>query len=82
MKFNHIYDTSNFYIVISNIHLNCGWEVWGMKDKDFTANNEIISCWIKRALSYLVKAFIVFVVAFIVFTIMRMETLLTCICLE
>lgn len=48
-----------------------------MKDWDFTADNEIISCWIKRALSYLVKAGIVFVVAFIVFTIMTIETILT-----
>ena len=48
-----------------------------MKDGDFTVNNEIISCWIKGALSYLVKAGIVFVVAFIVFTIMTTETILT-----
>lgn len=51
--------------------------MWGTKDGDFTADNEIISCWIKRALSYLVKAGIVFVVAFIVLTIMTMETILT-----
>lgn len=48
-----------------------------MKGGDFTVDNEIISCWIKRALSYLVKAGIVFVVAFIVLTIMTMETILT-----
>lgn len=48
-----------------------------MKGGDFTVDNEIISCWIKRALSYLVKAGIVFVVAFIVFTIMTIETILT-----
>lgn len=48
-----------------------------MKDGDFTVDNEIISCWIKRALSYLVKAGIVFIVAFIVLTIMTMETILT-----
>lgn len=48
-----------------------------MKGGDFTVDNEIISCWIKRALSYLVKAGIVFIVAFIVLTIMTMETILT-----
>lgn len=37
-----------------------------MKDGDFTANNEIISCWIKRALSYLAIAGAAFIVIGIV----------------
>lgn len=37
-----------------------------MKDGDFTADNEIISCWIKRALSYLAIAGAAFIVIGIV----------------
>ena len=48
-----------------------------MKDSDFTADNEIISHWIKRALLFLVKTGIVFIAAFIVFAIMTTETILT-----
>lgn len=48
-----------------------------MKDSDFTADNEIISHWIKRALLFLAKTGIVFIAAFIVFAIMTAETILT-----
>lgn len=37
-----------------------------MKGGDFTADNEIISCWIKRALSYLAIAGAAFIVIGIV----------------
>lgn len=37
-----------------------------MKDGDFTVDNEIISCWIKRALSYLAIAGAAFIVIGIV----------------
>lgn len=40
-----------------------------MKDGDFTANNEIISCWIKRALLYLAIVGAAFIIIGIVYPI-------------